>query len=67
MPYQLFAYLFLIRTSKLLGNRQNDFLSFNKLKFWSNVRNFRSRLRAYGLYFYMFFYNIIDIFFKVKF
>ena len=32
--YKLFAYLFLSRTSKLTSNRQIDFLSLKKLRFW---------------------------------
>ena len=33
-PFKLFACLFLNRTSKLMGNRQIDFLSLNKLGLW---------------------------------
>ena len=34
VPFQLFAYLFLSRTSKLMGNRQIYFLLLNKLRLW---------------------------------
>ena len=48
--FQIFAYIFLSRTSKLTGNRQTDFLLLNNLRFaFSCVRNFLSLLRAYSL------------------
>ena len=34
VSFQLSAYLFLSRRSKLIGNREIDFLSLNKLRFW---------------------------------
>ena len=57
VPFELFAYLILSRTSKLMDNRQTDFLSLNmvpcieqaKILAFSNDRNFRSLPRVYSL------------------
>ena len=65
--FQFFAYLFLSRTSKLMGNRKIDILSLNKPRF-SLFLMFETFAVLLGYIVYnMLFYNIVDIFLKFNF
>ena len=67
IPFQLFAYLFLSRTSKLMDNRETDFVSLKKLRFWLFLMLEMFLVCWEHIGYNMLFYNIIDMFFKVQF
>ena len=67
VPFQHFVWLFLSRTSKLMGNRKIDFLLLNKLRFWLFLMLELFVVFWGHIVYNMFFYNIIDMFFKIQF